>query len=125
MNFQHAELLGARAKIQQLTNQLEETRKGQEKRLQQAKQLVCDLRSRQGSRDLSSFSGPTIPVEEQIAGLKKEMDNNIDFQDALSKAMDERIRQMESEIQFYRIQSNRMEEQMGGVGSNMMEHGDE
>ncbi|CAJ1959200.1 unnamed protein product [Cylindrotheca closterium] len=114
MQFQHNELLNARNKIQQLNNQLEETSKAQQERLQKTQQLVCDLRTQQGSSSTASAAlEEPLPLDDQVRGLKKEMDHNIDFMDLLAKAMDESIRQMESKVQFYRVQSSRMEEQMG------------
>ena len=111
MQFQHNELLNARNKIQQLTNQLDETSKGQEGRLEKTHQLVCALQAQRESRSATAKQAP-LPLEVQILGLKKEMNHNIDFNDLLAKGMDECIRQMESKVQFYRIQSSRMEEQM-------------
>jgi hypothetical protein len=111
MQFQHNELLNARNKIQQLTNQLDETSKGQEGRLEKTQQLVCALQAQRESRSATAKQAP-LPLEVQILGLKKEMNHNIDFNDLLAKGMDECIRQMESKVQFYRIQSSRMEEQM-------------
>ena len=94
MQFQHAELLGARAKIKDLNEEMKRSATAREERLFKARQLVCQLRNRKKE----TKKGPELPIREQKQGLKRELDYNlVDFMDILFACMEERISQRESQ----------------------------
>ena len=93
MQFQHAELLGARAKIKDLNEEMKRSATAREERLFKARQLVCKLRN--GKK---VTKGPELSIKEQKQGLKRELDYNlVDFMDILFACMEERISQWESQ----------------------------
>lgn len=98
MEFQHAELLGARAKIKQKTEEMKRSNKAREEHLFEGRQFVSQRRNNYHKQNQVK----KLSALEEQKGLKRELDYDYnDFMDVLLACMEQRISQWEGKSQMF------------------------
>jgi hypothetical protein len=112
MQFQHAELLGARDKIQQLNREMEQSSKGREEHYFKARQLACQQRNKFEALEREASTRPMMSLEEQKEGLTRELNSIFDWTTILPKLMAQNATTLSSKTQSLRAEVGRMNEEM-------------
>jgi hypothetical protein len=115
MQFQHAELLGARDKIQQLNREMEQSSKGREDHYFKARQLACQQRNKLEAlvgREASTSTSPMMSLDKQKEGLTRELNSMFDWTTILPKLMEQEASTVSSKTQSLRAEVDRMNEEM-------------
>jgi hypothetical protein len=111
VQFQHAELLGARSKIKQMTEDVARTTNTRKETIYKTRLFASQVRTTSSTHKKRICTG-RLSLKEQTEGLKHEFEDMLDFMDLLYKCMDERTALGEARIEALGAQARGMEEQV-------------
>jgi hypothetical protein len=94
MHFQHAELLGAREKIEQMNRSMQQSGKEREEYLQMGRQLRCASRNKLQLTEQRASKGDLMPVERQKELLEREVNSGFFDWDMLLKTMENQAKNL-------------------------------
>jgi hypothetical protein len=112
VQFQHAELLGARGKIKQMMNDMARATNTREETIYKTRLFASQVRTTSSTHKKKKVCTPRLSLKEQTEGLKHEFEDMLDIMDLLYKCMDERTVLGEARIETLGAQARGMEEQV-------------
>jgi hypothetical protein len=94
MQFQHAELIGAREKIHHMNRSMEQSCEEREENLQKARQLLCERRNKLQLTEQKAFEGDPMPEDRQKELLEREVDSGFFDWDMLPLIMENQAKNL-------------------------------